>query len=84
MDGFVIEFQSLGESFEGHSHINRQLLRVNAPTRLIVQLGQDDLKLSSAVKYGLQLLLDGRELILQFSDLLLEVRSVFDYCCCHA
>ena len=44
MYGFVMQLQTFGESFERHPHIGCHLLRINAATSLVVQLGQDHLQ----------------------------------------
>ena len=59
------------------------LLRVNAPGRLVVQLGEDDLQPTGATEYGLQFFLYGEDSTLEFGHSVQKIWIIFNYCCCH-
>jgi predicted RNase H-like HicB family nuclease len=81
VDSFVVQLQCFGEPFERHAHVKSHLLRVNAPGRFVVQLGQDYLQASAAMKEGLELLLESHDLAFQLGGSLPKVRFIgFDYC----
>ncbi len=62
MDGFVIQLESFGEPFELYAHVISHLLRVNAPGRFIVQLGEGYPQASAAVEYSAQFRPESRDL----------------------
>ena len=83
MDGLVVQSQSLGQPRERYSDVVGHLLGVNAPGRLVVQLGESDLESPGATKESLHLLLEDRDALLHFGGLLQELLLMFNCCCWH-